>query len=149
MKPCEETHASPAAGTLPRSQPAWEVRPLPLLPKTLFPLSYSFTARVCSREVNKPHQAFQCSFCSEKKKKSMDHGEHVTWLGTSTVAELRRGHTVQPVLLLGEGMTVFLDLPNAAKTSSVWRCRTGLLACVTEASCLKLRQHMLEVLICC
>lgn len=49
----------------------------------------------------------------------------------------------------GAGIAVFLDPPDIAKTSSTWRCRTGLLACVAEASCLKLRRHMLGALVCC
>lgn len=48
----------------------------------------------------------------------------------------------------GAGIPVFLDLPDTAKTSSIRRCRTGLLACATEASRLKLRQHMPEALVC-
>lgn len=134
------------SGPFPRSQPVWVVRALPLFPEALSPSQLFLHCQVYKREVSKLCRVSQCSFCPEK---SVARAEHVAWLGTSGLWSSDTAALYSLSFCFGAGIAVFLDPPDIAKTSSTWRCRTGLLACVAEASCLKLRRHMLGALVCC
>lgn len=85
------------------------------------------------------------SFSSEK---AVDCAEHMTCLARPQSPSPDTDALYSLSFCCGAGVTVFLDLPGSAKTSSVGRSRTGLQARETEASRLKLQQHMLEALIC-
>ena len=127
------------------SQCGWR-GPCPSFPRRFLPLSYSFTAKFTKGKSINSVGSLSVLFVLKHQ-----WPEQSTWLGlarpglwssdTDTLYSLS--------CCFGAGIAVFLDLPDIAKTSSTWRCRTGLLACVAEASCLKLRQHMLGALVSC